>query len=589
MLSHLSIKHLAVVERLELSLENGMTVFTGETGAGKSILIDALGLTLGERAESSLVRAGCPNAEVTAIYDLSQLPKVQAWLIERDLIQSERHSIQIEPLKKTQTPESQQTKKIEQIEQTEQIDCIIRRNITADGRSRAYINGHAVPVHQLKELGEYLVNIHGQHQHQSLLKSDYQRLLLDEYGNHLELCTELRDAYQEYQKLVKVQKELLGLQGQQDKLTLLQYQIQELDELSLQENELQALEDEQRKLNHAGEWLGLCDNALNILQNEDGNHPSPVIISLNHAITLLSSLKLASPTLKSCKELLAQALIHLEEGSHELSIFKESVAIDPERLRVVEERLSQIHHLARKHRVTPENLWEHHTVLKAEADKLLHVQQSLNQAFEKITEAEKKYYAIAKRLTALRQKTSAELAKLITEKMRQLEMPKGHFEVQLLEKAKGHFSPEGLDDIEFLVTTNPGLPLQPLRKIASGGELSRLSLAIQVITAEKLTTPTLIFDEVDVGISGKTAAIVGQLLRQLGQETQVLCVTHLPQVAANGLQHYLVEKQQKQDSTITHIRPLFEQDKIMEIARLLGGAKITQNTLAHAKELLEEI
>ncbi len=560
MLTHLSIKNLAVVLQLELSFDKGMTVFTGETGAGKSILIDALGLTLGERAESGLVRSGCPMAEITAIYDLSRLSHVLVWLREQEFIQT-----------------------------TEEQECIIRRTISADGKSRAYMNGHAVPVHQLKELGELLVNIHGQHQHQSLLKSDYQLKLLDAYGDHQELLTELRHIYQEYQKHVKVQKELLSLQGQQDKLNLLQYQIQELDELNLQENELINLEEEQRRLNHADEWLSQCDNALNILQNEDAENSAPIMASLNQVNSILSSLKVSSPSLKNCKELLSQALIHLEEGSHELITFKESIAINPERLQAVEERLSQIHSLARKHRVGPENLLEHYKLLKEEAEKLTHVQNSLSQAFEKIKEAEKNYIGIAKRLTALRQKTSRQLTKLITEKMQQLEMPKGRFEVLITEKTKGQFSADGLDEIEFLVSTNPGLPLQPLRKIASGGELSRLSLAIQVITAQKLTTPSLIFDEVDVGISGKTAAIVGQLLRQLGQETQVLCVTHLPQVAAQGEQHYVVEKQQSQTNTITHIRKLEKQDKIMEIARLLGGTKITQNTIAHAEELLEEV
>lgn len=584
MLSHLSIKHLAVVEQLELSFENGMTVFTGETGAGKSILIDALGLTLGERTDSSLVRAGYKFAEITAIYDLNRLPHVQDWLKQRDLLEGSG----------------------------DQCDCIIRRNITVDGKSRAYINGHSIPLQQLKELGELLVNIHGQHQHQSLLKPDYQRLLLDEYGNHLALCRELREAYQDYQKLIKIQKELQELQGQQDKLSLLQYQIQELDELNLQENELQNLEEEQRKLNHAAEWLGICDNALNILQNEGGTHQRDVLSELNQVNALLSSMKLSNSnsnsnsnansnsnlnlnsnlssttdSLKNCRDLLSQALIQLEEGCHELSHFKESISINPERLSEVESRLSQIHNLARKHRVGTLNLLQHHEELKIEAEKLLHVQAKLNESFEKIKKSQETYLCIASRLTALRQKTSLQVEKLITEKMHELEMPKGRFQVQITERSKNHFSPDGLDEIEFLVSTNPGLPLQPLRKIASGGELSRLSLAIQVITAEKSRTPTLIFDEVDVGISGKTAAIVGQLLRQLGKETQVFSVTHLPQVAANGEHHYVVEKQQEQDSTSTHIRYLDNKDKVLEIARLLGGTKITKNTIAHAEELLE--
>lgn len=575
MLSHLSIKHLAVVEELELSFQAGMTIFTGETGAGKSILIDALGLTLGERAESSLVRAGAANAEVTAIYDISYLPRVKTWLSEQDLNLN------------TRAEEAAESNSI--TESNPSMECIIRRVITLDGKSRAYINGHAVPLNQLKELAEHLVNIHGQHQHQSLLRPEHQRFLLDEYGDHAALSAELREAYTEYQTYIRMQKELFSLQGQQDKLSLLQYQIQELEELNLKDDELIKIDEEQRKLHHASEWLGLCDSALNILQNEEGNHPAPLIASINQVNAIIAAIKLSSASLKNCRELFSQALIHLEEGSSELSTLRESISINPERLKEVEDRLSQIHNLARKHRVAPENLIEHQTKLKEEADKLWHVQTGLHEITLKIQAAEKAYYEIAKRLTSERQKTGAQLAKLVSEKMQTLEMPKGRFEVQLSEKTKGHLSPDGLDDIEFLVSTNPGLPMQALRKIASGGELSRLSLAIQVITAEKLTTPTLIFDEVDVGISGKTAAIVGKLMRQLGQKTQVLCVTHLPQVAVNGQQHYLVEKQQNQNTTITHIRQLQEEDKVMEIARLLGGTKITQNTLAHARELLEEI
>jgi DNA repair protein RecN (Recombination protein N) len=560
MLTHLSIRHLAVVERLELSFEAGMTVFTGETGAGKSILIDALGLTLGERAESSLVRAGHSTAEISALYDIHHLPLLMAWLVEHGLEPQDNNNATHE--------------------------CIIRRTITSEGRSRAYINGRIVPIQQLKELGEFLVNIHGQHQHQALLKADNQRLLLDEYGQHTELCATVRMAYQTLQKLNQDHKELQLLQTHTDKLALLEYQIQELEELNYQPNECIDLEAEYRKLTHAKEWLLIADNALTILEDESiGNS---TLQTLHQAVAHVLSLKKETNTIDSCYELLTQAVIHIEEAVSELTSFRESITLNPERLIWLDERLSQIHALVRKHRITPELILEHHTQLKEEAQKLSQIQVGLSEILDKIKQAEDQYQTVALQLRKARQNTSIQLAKLVMDKIQNLEMINGRFEVQLTPKPETSFSSHGIDDIEFLLSTNPGLPLQPLRKIASGGELSRLSLAIQVITSQKMTTPSLIFDEVDVGISGKTAEIVGELLRQLGNEAQVLCVTHLPQVAAKGHQHFKVEKQQdtQNSSTTTSIRNLSNPEKIQEIARLLGGIKITKNTLAHAEEML---
>lgn len=565
MLTHLSIRHLAVVEQLELSFQSGMTVLTGETGAGKSILIDALGLTLGERADSQQVRANCTQAEITAIYEIQGLSSVIEWLSEQGLL----------------------------LEQ--QTDCIIRRCITPEGRSRAYINGSAVPLNQLRELGERLVNIHSQHQHHALLKSDFQRALLDEYGNHQSLCSSVRKAYQELQTLQKTQKGLLQLQGQQDKLALLQYQIQELEDLNLNPEELPQLEQEHRKLTHAEEWARQSNELLSALyqdattdssSKETGNLRSTLHQVVQGVAHLKKDSKNEIPVLDTCYELLSTALIHIDEASNELNQFKESLTPDPERLSLIETRLTQIHDLSRKHRIPTEQLAEHLAHLKMEASQLTEAQHALNEIDTKIEHAEKQYRKLATELTAARQATCPPLEKLIKEKMILLEMPKGQFQIQITPRSDG-LSAEGMDIIEFLVSTNPGLPLQPLRKIASGGELSRLSLAIQVITAEKMTTPTLIFDEVDVGISGKTAETVGQLLRQLSRQAQILCVTHLPQVAAQGQHHLKVEKQQTDNMTGTLVRKLTEPDRVQEIARILGGAKITQNTLAHAREMLE--
>jgi len=554
MLTHLSIHHLAVVEHLELSFQSGMSVLTGETGAGKSILIDALGLTLGERADSGIVRLGSPQADITAIYDLKDLPTIITWLKEQALDSEE--------------------------------ECIIRRIITSDGRSRAFINGRTVPLNQVRELGIRLVDIHGQHQHQSLLRSEHQRILLDEYANHPELRHKVRQDYGQLQNLRKEYKELMGLQGQNDKLTLLQYQIQEIDELHLQENEFKILEIENKELAHAELWLSTCATALATLKNDTTLDP---ISALHQAITAVATLKSHTPKLNICHELLTNALIQLEEGVAELEKFRETLELDPERLIEVDARLSQINNLARKHRIQPEEILSHREILAIETEKLLHLQTSLETLNARLKAAENAYKTSASALSQSRQKTAIQLEKLITQSIRNLEMPNGHFKIEFIKKDEGMISIQGSDEIEFLVSTNPGLALQPLRKVASGGEMSRISLAIQVITAQKMTTPTLIFDEVDAGISGKTAETVGKLLRKLGANTQVLCVTHLPQIAALGHRHFKVEKKQSKENTSTHIVALAEKDRIEELARMLGGALITKHALAHAKEMLETV
>lgn len=553
MLTHLSIHQLAVVEHLELSFTNGMTVLTGETGAGKSILIDALSLTLGERADSSIVRTGADAAEVSSIFDIVQLPKVIAWLTEHHLIEAD---VSIE-------------------------DCVVRRVVTKDGRSRGYINGKTVPINQLRELGELLVDIHGQHQHQSLLKSEHQRVLLDEFSNHKELTQQVKQNYQLWQSLRKEKTRLLENQGQHDKLALLKYQIQEIEELNLQENELQNLEAEHKQLAHAELWLEITAVALQNIQNDSNEDACSLIYQSQNQ---LMNLKKDVPQIASCFEMLNNALIQLKEAGQELEQFKESLEADPARLNAIDQRLSQIHALARKHKIQPEQIQDHAAELSIQAKNLSSIQTSLEEISGKLIAAEQQYQISAKQLSDSRKARAAQLEEKITQSIQSLEMPKGQFKIAF--STLETFTAAGQDEIEFLVSTNPGLPLQPLRKIASGGELSRISLSIQVITAQKMTTPTLIFDEVDVGISGKTAETVGKLLRTLGSSAQVLCVTHLAQVAAQGHQHYLVEKTQTEDSTSTRIVPLEKAQKIQEIARMLGGANITKHALAHAEEML---
>lgn len=558
MLIHLVVQHLAVVENLPLDFDRGMTVLTGETGAGKSILIDALQLTLGERADSSIIRHQAQDATVSASYDITALKGVYHWLVEHELASAE--------------------------------ECIIRRTLSPDGRSKAFINGHAVPLSQLRELGWQLVNIHGQHQHQALLKADHQRKLLDQFADHELLLQAVELAYNDIRTFKKEYQALQKNQGQTDKLTLLQYQIQELKELNLGENELETLTLEQKELAHAEHWLSLTQNAVVLLKNKeyDSQTGQDALSSIYQAMTALQPLKNQTSKLNTCEELLKSALIQLNEAISELEAFEETLSLDPTRLSAVETRLSQIHQMARKHRIQPELLFEHQLSLEKEVVLLQTSEAALNSLNEKIKTAHNAYQQAANHLSQSRQKAAIALQEMVVASIRTLEMPNAEFHIQFLPLDPDK-SPTalGFDEIEFLVSTNPGLPLQPLRKIASGGELSRISLAIQVITATKMTTPTLIFDEVDAGISGKTAETVGKLLKKLSSEVQVLCVTHLPQIAAQGDHHFKVTKEQTVNSTHTDIKRLSQTERVEELARMVGGAKITESALRHAKEMLE--
>lgn len=561
MLRELSIQHLATVEELNLSFSAGMTTLTGETGAGKSILIDALSLTLGARADSSFIRSGKQTCSVSTLFEIKNHPEIQTWLKEQDLFSGE--------------------------------DCILRRTVSIEGPSRAYINGQLVTVQQLKELGEKLINIHGQHQNQALLRTDHQREILDYYAEHPTLCNEVAHAYQTIEKLKIQEEELKKLEGQQAMLDLLLYQIQELEELNLQNDELQNLEIEHRKLTHAKEWLMLTDHVLNVLsetyshhETQEGKIQSSVITSLHGVLQSLTPLKAQFSEINNVYELVNNGVVQLEEAAGEMQSFKNTFSLDPERQVWIDERLSRIYALARKHKIAPPAILSHYQELKERSAKLQTIQEHLASIGLEIKKAEDIYKEKAEKLSKSRKKAAGLLSNRITTSLKELEMPHGQFEIHIHDKKLNNFNQHGIDDIEFKVTTNPGLPLQPLRKIASGGEISRISLAIQVITAQKMTIPSLIFDEVDVGISGKTAQIVGELLRKLGEHAQVFCVTHLPQVAALGHQHYKVEKQQTDLCTHTRIIPLERAEKIKEIARMLGGITITSHTLAHAESLV---
>ena len=550
MLNQLTIRDFAIVETLELELNNGMTVVSGETGAGKSIMLDALGLTLGNRAESGAVRHGADKADISASFALETIPEASTWLNENDLENDG--------------------------------ECILRRVITKEGRSRCYINGRPTPAAMVKELGQHLIAIHGQHEHQRLLKKDYHRTLLDEFGTQTKLAEQVRQAFNQWQKL---DSELKRLSEQSDEQTarvqLLSYQIEELDQLALAEGELKQLEEEQNTLANAENIITTGQQLVNITSDSEDNNCSQL---LNHCLSLLQDMQSESPSVRQANEMLNSALIQVEEAGNEIRHFLDRVEINPERQQEVEERLSSIFDIARKHKVTPDQLPEFHRSLSEELAGLSRSDEALEQLAIDAETAKNRYTEAAEKLSAKRTNSAAKISKLVDQQLHSLGMPSAELSVALnaLEKPGAN----GLEDVEFLIITNKGQPAKPLAKIASGGELSRISLAIQVITAQTSTTPTLIFDEVDVGIGGAIAEVVGKLLRQLGESAQILTVTHQPQVASQGHQHLFVSKRSDQTNTHTQITELDRNNRIQEVARMLGGIDITERSMEHAKEML---
>ena len=561
MLCHLQIRSLAIVKSLEIDWSAGMTAITGETGAGKSIAIDALSLALGERAEAAMVRPGSDKAEVIATFDVAHLPQVQQWLTENQL--SNDH------------------------------ECILRRVISKEGRSRAYVNGSQIPLAQVRQLAEKLVSIHGQHAHQLLAKTEYQQQLVDQYAGHDELLATVGKHHKQIRTLEKEHQELLKRQSERDsQKQLLEYQVSELDDFGLAEGEFESIEEEHKRLSHGHELLSQSQQYLDALY--DGGDQTAYGM-VNDAANNFVKLAQIDEKLQPMADLLFEAAIQIEEASMDVRSYCEQIELDPARLQEVENRLDKAMTLARKHHVHPAELATLHLQLAERLAGLTHDETRLESLQEEIEQAREKYLTFAYKLSKSRSKAAQKLNKLITNSMRSLNMPDGIFKatVNAPEQTCSESSQQpvtmsrfGIDDIEFLVTANPGQPLQPLNKVASGGELARISLAIQVIIANTTTTPTLIFDEVDVGISGPTAASVALLLRSLGETTQVICVTHLPQVASKGHQQLFVEKTTDKQETETSIRRLTDTGRINEIARMLGGSNITATTKANATELL---
>ena len=552
MLLSININNYTLVETLEIEFSKGTTAITGETGAGKSLVLDALGMALGDRADSDTIRHGKQRAEITATFDISNTAEAKNWLHSNDLDADDQ--------------------------------CILRRLYTTEGRSRGYINGQSCTMQQLQTLGDMLTDIHSQHEHQSLLRRETHRRLLDEYANTTELVNLVAESFQLWNR---ADKQLKNLLDQADELTarrdLLTFQVQELQQLGLDNNELDNLEKEQQALANADQilqdshsLLAVCDQAENF-NIRDG---------LNRALTILSSLKHKPEALANAEELLQSSMIQVEEAIHEIDNHIDRFEADPKRLQQVEERLSAIFQLSRKHRVNSDQLVETLESLEAELQELKGGGESIETLQENLEKLAADYKANSAKLSKKRVKAAAVMADEINQQLQLLSMRGAELVVATSPMNEGEFRATGNEDIEFLIATNPGQPHKPLQKIASGGELSRVSLAIQVVAAAHSEIPTLVFDEVDVGIGGSTADVVGQLLKQLGDRGQVISVTHQPQVAAHAHHHYRASKVVETNSTESFMAPLDKQQRVEELARMLGGAKVTYQTLSHASELL---
>ncbi len=553
MLKTLVIRNYAIVDQLTLDLNEGMTVLSGETGAGKSILLGALGLTLGDRADSQVVSPNARRAEISASYKIDTLDEPNSWLAEHELDSDG--------------------------------ECIIRRTINSDGGSRAYINGQPAPLQAVRELGEMLVEVHGQHAHQSLLKREAQRLLLDQYGHHIPLVTEVANCFTKWRQTQQQLAEISAQQLEREALeTLLDFQIAELETLGLGAEELDELDIEHRRLSHANQLMQESHQAL--LQIESDEQGSTVSL-LSSTAAGLQQLQQIDHALATAAELVDSATIQLQEAAGELRNYLERLEIDPQRLEAIEQRLADIHQIARKHHIKADELPPLHAKLIQQRQQQGNTQAQIAALQQQLTCDEECYMQSAARLSRSRIDAAKKITQAVTDNIQQLGMDEAIFQVKLspLERPSIH----GMEQIDFLIQTNAGQLMQPLNKIASGGELARISLAIQVVNGDQKQRPTMIFDEVDVGVGGSTAEMVGKQLQRVGSNCQVICVTHQPQVAAHARHHFRISKLSDGIETRTEVSSLDQQQRIAEIARMSGGIEVTEQTLSHAEALLHRM
>jgi len=552
MLEHLFVRDFAIVRSLELEFGPGLTALTGETGAGKSIVIDALALSLGERAEAHVIRSGATRAEITARFAIRGDSDAATWLREQDL--------------------------------GENGECLLRRVIERDKPSRAWINGRPVTVQQLRDLGDRLVDIHGQHEHQSLLKRDQQLALLDAYAGLDANVSELAGHYASWKSLNDRLEHLKRESADRDqRLDWLRHQVRELEALQLTAGEIPALEEEHARLAHGAELLQGVQGVAQIVYDAEEDAVSS---RLSGATTQLESLCRFDGKLGEIVALLNEASIQIDEAASRLHQYLDGLDLDPGRLEELESRLGTLHDLARKHRVNADELPDLTGRLRIELDDLEHYDTHLAKLEDEAKSAAAAYDLLAVKIGKARAKAARKLGDAVSARLPDLGMRDARLNIVLTELADGERSARGRERAELLFTANPGQPARPLTKVASGGELSRLSLAIQVELASLGRIPTLIFDEVDVGVGGRVAEIVGQLLREIGERRQVFVITHLAQVAALGHQHLQVSKRSQAGETETRIDPLAGTERVKEIARMIGGIEISPQTIAHAEDML---
>jgi DNA repair protein RecN (Recombination protein N) len=549
MLKYLSIRDFVIVESLELDFAAGFTALTGETGAGKSILIDALSLALGERGDAVMVRNGCERAEISAEFDISKLPQVEAWLVEQGL-------------------------------EGDAGVCLMRRVLDANGRSRGFINGGSATQQQMRAVGEYLLDIHGQHAHQSLLRVDAQRDILDGHANLTRDAGAVALLYRDWQSLhqrrMQLEQNAASVLAERE---LLLFQRRELESLKFSVADWEELQADYGRLSHAASLLETAQFGVEVLSEAD----TSCLAQLNALAARIRAGVEFDPKLQETLTMLESAQNELQESVYALRHYQQDLDTDPQQLREQEQRMAAIVEASRKYRVNPEALPQALQGIVARLDELGGDADMAELALQDKA-AHELYLAVARKLGVARKLAAEKLSQEITLAMQTLAMQGGSFAVALTPLAEGNA--HGLETVEFQVAANPGAPLRGLAKVASGGELSRISLAIQVAASQAATVPTLIFDEVDSGIGGRVAEIVGGLLKQLGTRYQVMCVTHLPQVAAMADAQWQVSKAVADGVTLSHIRVLKPAERVEEIARMLGGVKITETTLKHAAEML---
>ncbi|WNL48116.1 DNA repair protein RecN [Dyella sp. BiH032] len=553
MLTSLYVRHFAVVEEAEIAFGPGLTVVSGETGAGKSLLVDALMLLAGGRADSGMVRAGSDRAELAAEFDLAALPEARDWLRREELDEEDG-------------------------------SCRLRRVIRAEGSSRAWINGRPASASQLGELATLLVEIHGQHEHQALLSRAHQMALLDAYAGHDALLDQVRDSAVQWRDVGARIRKLSGGEDREQRLELLRHESAELEQWALPPAELTELEASHKRLANAGR---LAEGAAGVAELIDGDSELALNRALARAHAELDKLGALDDRLAPLLELLDNAAIQLGEAADGLNRYAQDVDLDPERYTEVDTHLTRLHELSRKHRTPVSDLHDRAAALRTELAELEGAGDALEKLAAQRDQLRRDFDSAAAKLSKARTTAAAKLGKEVGALMAELGMAGGQLVIELEAAGSDEPDPQGRERCELLVSANPGQPPRPLRKVASGGELARISLAIEVATLGKDTVGTMVFDEVDTGIGGAVAEVVGQKLRALGGQRQVLCVTHLPQVAAQGHAHLRVSKHSDGESTQTRIEKLDANGRRDELARMLGGVEITRETRAHAKQMLD--